>query len=120
MNNHFAAFAVVITDDNMIWATTRDGIDAGKIGLPGGKSEPGETNIETARREAFEEGLIVSGAGELIHTDYWNCYLIHWVKFDSAVPMSVDYKEKHRGITPILVSRNAIANSGYGNEFLRG
>lgn len=112
----FAAFAVVRVGDR-VWATTRDGKDAGRVGLPGGKLEPGETPAHAASREAAEEGLHVHGPGKLIHTELVDGRLVRWYEFAGATPLR-RWKEQHRGIRPVLVSIEAIAQSGYGNEFL--
>jgi len=115
-NNVFACFAVVRVGDQ-IWATTRDGKDTGKIGLPGGKCDSGETPVETAIRESSEEGLLVHGDGKLIHQDLVDGKLVQWFEFDSATKLDT-YKEKYRGINPILVPIFDIAMSGFGNDFL--
>jgi len=112
----FAAFAVV-REGGLIWATTRDGADAGRIGLPGGKREPGEAPVNCARREAAEEGLHVHGAGCLVHTALVDGRLVRWYEFDGATPLR-QYKEQRRGIKPVLLSASAVAASGYGNDFL--
>jgi len=112
----FAAFAVV-REGEAIWATTRDGADTGRVGLPGGKCEPGENPFHTARREAAEEGLHVHGAGQLIHTAIVDGRLVRWYEFDGATPLC-QYKEQRRGIKPVLLPTITVAQSGYGNDFL--
>ncbi len=111
-----AAFAVVFEYGN-VWVTTRDGKDAGKFGLPGGKQE-GDENIEfTAFREAGEEGLSVQPPCTLIHRAEVDGCDVHWFLFYSGKALP-EYKEKHRGIKPVLVSIKDAAKSGYGNDFL--
>ena len=112
----FAAFAVVRVL-GQIWATTRDGADLGKIGLPGGKCDPGEDPVKTASREAAEEGLHVHGKGKLVHSDMVDGQLVRWYEFDGATPLR-SYKEQSRGIKAVLVDVKIITKSGYGNEFL--
>lgn len=112
----FAAFAVIRKGSD-VWATTRDGKDVGRIGLPGGKCDPGEHPCDTAKREAFEEGLAVSGEGALIHSDMVEGRLVQWFAFNDASPLDT-YKEQARGIKPVLAPVATIASSGYGNEFL--
>ena len=113
----FASFAVIRVDDK-IWATTRDGIDSGRIGLPGGKCDENEQPLTTAIRESREEGLCVDDyLGTLIREALVNGKLVHWYEFIAATPLT-EYKEQYRGICPILVPIHDIANSGYGNEFL--
>lgn len=112
-----AAF-VVIRERHRVWAVTRDGKHAGKIGLPGGKSDPGETIVETAIREAREEGLDIRGKAGLIHVDLIDGFVIHWFAVEAAKPLE-NFKEKHRGIQPVLVPFDEIAASGFGNAFLK-
>jgi len=50
-----AVIAVAKTSDGMIAATSRPN-EPGRIGLPGGKVEDGETLIQALRRECTEEG----------------------------------------------------------------
>jgi 8-oxo-dGTP pyrophosphatase MutT (NUDIX family) len=54
----FAVFAVAPLSDGFYAATTRatDSDEAGKIGLPSGKVNPGESPIEDLLREVAEEG----------------------------------------------------------------
>ena len=111
-----AAFAVVLAYGN-IWVVTRDGEDAGKFGLPGGKQEEGENIIRTAVRGSAEEGLLVEGPTMLLHRAEVDGYDVYWYLFQSAKPL-LEYKEKYHGIKPTMVSVEDAANSGYCNEFL--
>lgn len=112
----FAVFAVVMTAGG-VWATTRDGKDAGRVGLPGGKLDPGEKPLAAVRRESAEEGLHLHGEGTLIHTALVEGRVVQWFRFEGATPLR-DYKEAHRGLKPLVVPLAVIAGSGYGNEFL--
>lgn len=112
----FAAFAVVVFDDGSIAATTRD--KGNSIGLPGGKVDLGETPEEAVIREAEEEGWLVCGLPVLIRQDYVEGKLVAWYAFEEGFSLE-NYKEKPRGIRPIRVSLAEMANSGYGNDFLK-
>lgn len=116
----FAVFVIAPVDEQ-IAATTRaaDRNKSGRIGLPGGKVDPGESPVDAAYRESLEEGWqITKIQPEPIHTDMVEGKLIWWYMAESAT-MLKNYKEQHR-IKPILVSKEEIASSGYGNEFIRG
>lgn len=119
----FAVFAVapVDGDEVKIAVTTRDGADAGRIGLPGGKVDKGETPIAAAVREAAEEGwdLEIPADDRPIHQAIVEGQLVWW--FAAYKPQKRDsWKESHRGIRPELASIDAVVASGYGNEFLLG
>ena len=117
-HEHFDCAFAVVTDGVIIWATTRDGKDTGRIGLPGGKREEFEDcAISVAIRESLEEGLIVSGNPAIVHRDTVDGLSIVWVRFDNASSVSC-YKEQHRGIKPVSVSIDTIIGSGYGNEWI--
>jgi len=113
----FAAFAVVRHGKGEIWATTRDGKDAGRVGLPGGKRDLGEHPEVTARRESAEEGLHLHGKGRLVHVALVDGQLVHWYEYMGCTPLR-SYKEQARGIRAIIVPLAAISTSGYGNDFL--
>ena len=114
----FAVFVVVKLPNGNFAATTRakDRNEEGKIGLPGGKVDFGESPENAARREAHEEGWDVIGELALIHTDIVEGRLVAWYKADNAVKL-INYKEKGR-IAPVEVTKSQIAKSGYGNEFI--
>lgn len=115
----YAAFAVVRLPNGMIWGTTRDGKDLGKIGLPGGKVDETDADPEAAVvREACEEGLKLIGRGKLLREiQYLNKGTLCWYEFKSAIPLS-DYKEKTRGLKPVKITIEELASYGYDNEFL--
>ena len=121
----FASFLLAEPSTNIgqgvIAATTRaaDRGQEGRIGLPGGKVDPGEDGASAAIRETEEEGWSVQAGStlSLAHTDMVEGELIHWYTCDMPLTKKTEYKEQHR-ITPIVVSRSQIAASGYGNEWL--
>jgi len=115
----FAVFVVAPYQDGYA-ATTRakDRGESGRIGLPGGKIDPGENPVEAAVRESEEEGWQVLNINPIpIHKAIVEGKMVWWFRADSAQPLT-EYKEKYRGIIPIKVDLQTIANSGYGNEFL--
>lgn len=108
-----ASFAVIFKDGK-ICATTR--ID-GTIGLPGGKLDLGEEIDEAAFRESEEEGWkIVDGYGIPFLQMVVNDRVVSWVLIIAKDAIQLEeYKEKHRGIKPILVDIEEIVASGKGN-----
>lgn len=114
----FAVFVVAYTGDGYA-ATTRplDRGEEGKIGLPGGKVDPGESPLEAAKRECTEEGWSIKIINpEPIHKQMLNGKMIWWYRGVSPKMLST-YKEMHR-ITPIVATKQDIINSGNGNENL--
>ena len=109
-----ASFAVIFIGDK-ICATTRTD---GTIGLPGGKSEPGETAVETAVRESYEEGWEIKTDNLIPYiTQDVSGREVTWVFVQGgSVNMLEEWKEKDRGIGPILVSIQEMIDSGRGNE----
>jgi hypothetical protein len=115
----FAVFVVARVDDDMYAATTRpaDRGEAGRIGLPGGKVDPGEDPIEAAYREAREEGWEISSIDpKAIQDTLVDGKLVLWFRGHGA-RMLKNYKEKGR-VEPIVVTREEVLNSGYGNGSL--
>ena len=116
----FAVFALAKVGSGAYAATTRpaDRGQAGKIGLPGGKLDPGEDPIEAVERECREEGWdITIKDREPIQKLRVDGKMVWWYQGAPNPKMLTDYKEKHR-IVPVIVSRDAVATSGYGNEHL--
>lgn len=112
-----AVFVVVEIEPGIVAATTRaaDRNEAGKIGLPGGKVDPGESLIQAAIREAYEEGWDVSDINDIpFYTQQVDEFQVYWFKAQTAVKLD-NFKEMHR-IQPIMVSIEDIAKSGYGND----
>ena len=116
----FAVFVVAQTPDGAYAATTRpaDRGEAGRIGLPGGKVDPGEDPVEAAYREAREEGWEIDSIDpKPFQDEVYNGKLILWFKGHKA-KMLRNYKEQGR-IEPVAVSREQILQSGYGNYKLK-
>lgn len=127
-----AAF-LVIPHKGGIAATTRtvDRGEAGRIGLPGGKIDPGETGEAAARREAREEGWWLPNSARLYlcHRDDVEGLMVEWYALnplDSDISGTLsriqpirdgEYAESGR-VHPITVGLDQIASSGYGNDFL--
>jgi hypothetical protein len=117
VSSPFAVFAVAPFGEGYYAATTRaaDRGESGKIGLPGGKVDSGESPVQALIREAREEGWDISGVNPTpIHAQDVDGKHVQWFLATSAT-MLVDYKEKGR-ITPIRATKSAITASGYGNE----
>jgi 8-oxo-dGTP pyrophosphatase MutT (NUDIX family) len=108
-----ASFTVIFKDGK-ICATTR--VD-GTIGLPGGKLDGFEDILEAAFRETEEEGWkIIDGYGIPFLQMVVNDRVVSWVLvIAKEVVQLEDYKEKHRGIKPILVDIEEMIASGRGN-----
>lgn len=119
-NNAYAAFVVVKLPNGKIAATTRpyEKSKNKKIGLPGGKVEKNETPKQAAFRECKEEGWDVPKIGKIIASKMTDGNRIVWFEAESATKLN-DYEEKEEGIKPIEVSIERIANSGYGNSFIK-
>ena len=112
----FAAFVVARTEGGFAATTRPDLLE--KFGLPGGKLEAGESPIEAVVREAAEEGWKISGVDPLpIQAYVLDGKLILWFTATTAVRLSV-YKEQGR-ITPVVISREMLLASGFGNGELK-
>lgn len=112
----FAVFAVLIKN-GMIYATTRPD---GKIGLPGGKVDPGETAMDAVLRESQEEGiLMVIPDLPPVHSDIVDGKLVQWFIAQDGTILD-QYKEKYRGITPCIIPVTELVKKspGFGNDFL--
>lgn len=112
-----AAFVTVRLPNGKIAATTRaaDRGEAGRIGLPGGKPDPGETLWQAALREAKEEGWEVEGLNhEPYHVAMVGDYECSWFLARDARTLD-DYKEYGR-IKPIEVDISALKTPELGND----
>jgi len=117
----FAVFLVAINKKGKIAATTRPYEGKDKIGLPGGKIDFGETPLEALYRECKEEGWLLPKDGKfvIIHEQLVMKRLVRWYLLLNDFPRKLkDYKEKPRGIRPILVTKEELRKSGMGNENL--
>jgi hypothetical protein len=115
--NPHAVFVVARVGDGFA-ATTRaaDRGEAGRIGFPGGKVDAGETPRDAAIREAAEEGWEVEDvAAWPFHADLIEGRPVAWFSAASATPLP-EYKERARGIIPVVLSAAVMAASGYGND----
>lgn len=128
----YAVFALIKFDENSYAGTTRaaDRNESGRVGLPGGKVDPGESDIEALIRECGEEGWKITPYRELSQTnpiyeetitvdEYDYPRFIRWYKIDRKyVKQLTDYKEKNR-IKPIILTKEQLLKSGYGNQNLK-
>lgn len=113
----FAAFVIAPAGDDAIAATTRaaDRGETGRIGLPGGKLDSGESPINAARREAAEEGWFISGEFHLVHEAEVDGRPVQWFASRSPAVWLRDHAEAGR-VEPVAVATALIADSGYGNR----
>lgn len=113
----YASFVVAPCGAGALASTTRaaDRGEAGRIGLPGGKVDAGESARDAAIREAAEEGWEVCGVEDSpFYTAMVEGRLVFWFAAKTAVALHI-YKEIGR-ISPVPASDAEIAASGYGND----
>jgi hypothetical protein len=116
MKEYFAVFVLCVINGR-VPATTRDpkNNELVNVGLPGGKVDPGESPVEAAHRESWEEGW------EFAKIDREPFYIqeidgkpVAW--FVGYNPKKLkNYKEDHR-IQNIWSTLDDIKSSGYGND----
>jgi len=114
----FAVFVVARDSQGRVAATTRaaDRGESGKIGLPGGKVDPGENPKDAAQRESHEEGWDIT-VGDVIHKALVDGNMVWWYSGQNPKQLS-SYKEKNR-IKNVWSNIDQISKSGYGNDFLK-
>jgi 8-oxo-dGTP pyrophosphatase MutT (NUDIX family) len=114
MKDFFAVFVLVPVAGGYAMTTRDDG----KTGLPGGKVDKGENPRDAVIREANEEGWAVSGVSDApVYCAMVDGKPVAWFLATQAAPLE-DYKEKSRGIRPIVGTRKQVISSGFGNEGL--
>ncbi len=116
----FAVFALAQAGDGYA-GTTRaaDRGEEGKVGLPGGKVDPGEDPVDAVLREAAEEGWDLSNVEkEPAHKAMVDGNPVWWYLAEKAKERK-KYKEQGR-ISPVTLALADIAKSGYGNEWVEG
>lgn len=114
MQTIFAVFILVPVSGGYAMTTRDDG----RTGLPGGKVDPNENPRDAAIREANEEGWAVAGIGAVpFKIATVDGKTVAWFHAMQAAPLD-EYKEKKRGIRPIVGTKNQVISSGFGNEDL--
>lgn len=112
------AVAVHVDENGLVAATTRPD---GKLGLPGGKAEPGESLVDTLIRECEEEGWKIGRIDPawIRQENIDDEYLCYWFVVGAAEPLA-KYKDQHRGIIPIRITLEELISrsQGFKNEFL--
>jgi len=113
----FAVFLVSKIDDLFVATTRTDG----KVGLAGGKIDKGESPKQALIREVSEEGwkLPADVQLKLIHQQLVDGKICQWYQSDKSPVALTSYKEKYRGITPILINQQQLIDSGMGNQNLK-
>lgn len=116
--NKQAVVGVYIDDCNRFAVVTRHD---GRISLPGGKVEEGESLLTAVLRECEEEGWHVEEINPVpIHTrDDIDGFDTYWFKIDKATMLD-DYKDKSRNLFPFKTDVYTLirCSPGFGNEFL--
>ena len=103
-----------------IAATTRPADKGGGIGLPGGKME--DCGWErwnpalTGRRESKEEGWNVTGQLHFLVDQMIEGQLVRWMAHTSEASPLENYKEKDRGVSPIVITPEELSAAGWGND----
>jgi 8-oxo-dGTP pyrophosphatase MutT (NUDIX family) len=111
----FAVFAIVRKGDGFAATTRPDG----RIGLPGGKVDDGESPRQALRRECEEEGWKLTSTFILHHVDMVEGKKVAWFACRPNRALKLrNFKEKYRGIRPIVASGATLASNGMGNDFL--
>ena len=125
----FAVFAIAEVKGGYA-ATTRakDRGEEGKIGFPGGKVDKGESGEVAVIRESGEEGWKINKVKGIAASRIVDGRPVVWYFVDKAEPL-VDYPECYADhgagpklpeprVKPVVATKEQIANSGYGNDFI--
>lgn len=109
-----SVFVLAPVSDGLYAVTTRPR-EPGRIGLPGGKVDAGETLRAAAIREAREEGFEISGlAPRPFYQTTVEGGMVYWFEAQSAAPLD-SFMESHRLQTG-SASLEDVAQSGYKND----
>ena len=78
---HLGVYGVIIKDNNILLVRKSRGAYIGKLDLPGGSIEHGETPVETLKREIKEE----TNADVANYKIYWaDSVLVDWINHDKS------------------------------------
>lgn len=124
-NKKEAVFAIIHFHSGLVGAVTTcplkrvNNPEYPLFGLPGGKVDPGESHIQALKRECVEEGFggILDFNSSPIHqVEYggFDCYWYAAIRVTSQAELFFNYKEKRRGITPVIMHYSHI--TGLDNE----
>ena len=119
-NTPSCVFVVSKAKGGGIAATTRPADKGGGIGLPGGKMEGWGWEkwnpAHTGRRESKEEGWNVTGQLHFLVDQVIEGQLVRWMAHTREASPLAEYKEKHRGVEPVVISPEELCSSGWGND----
>lgn len=102
----YATLCFIIKNDRILLIHKKRGLGAGKVNGPGGKIEPGETDIEAAIRETQEEigvtPLSLSESG-VLHFQFADGYSLHCTVFraDNFVGEPIETDEAEPFWSPV-------------------
>lgn len=120
-----AVFAIIHFHSGLVASVTTCPIKRANIpeypifGLPGGKVDEGETHHQALARECYEEGWggVLDFSNEPVHQvehGGFDCYWYAAIRTTSEAKILFDYKEKHRGIMPVVMHYSHI--NGLDND----